>query len=277
MECREVEDLLVAYHLGALDSEERRRLDSHLDSCPTCSLRLQGDGETVARLASTVPQPEVPPVIKRRLLSAIETESPSTRLTRRGRGLARLVEGLTLPAQSQLGKAVSLAVAVVLVLGGVWFNNRLNRISQANEEMHGQIQNVVEREEQVMKMVSDQRYLSYMTAAPGVSVSMLRGTQISTEAWGMIACCAISDSGTVALLAVLNLPPLPSDQVYEVWLVKDGQKHSAGVFTVDSTGYGQSVIIPVAPMTEFDGIAVTVEYGAADTGSTGIKVLEGDL
>ena len=55
---------------------------------------------------------------------------------------------------------------------------------------------------------------SVCKAAPGVSVNMLWGTEQPLKAWGMIACCAVSDTGMVALLAVLNLPPLPSDKVY---------------------------------------------------------------
>ena len=76
-------------------------------------------------------------------------------------------------------------------------------------------------------------------------------------AWGMMTCCAVSDRRTIALLAILNLPPLPSDKEYQVWLVSGGRKYPAGLFTMDSTGYAQTVIIPVVPFAEIDGTGIS--------------------
>ena len=167
---------------------------------------------------------------------------------------------------------------VALLFGGVWFNNRLTNISSDNAELTDQMQDVMERDAQVRKMVSDQRHLTSMAAAPGVSVNMLQGTDESTRAWGMVACCAVAETGTVALLAVSNLPPLAADQVYQVWLFRDNKIYSAAVFDVDSTGYGQVVIIPpVLPFDEIDGIIITVEPSGGSPDPTGSNVRRGDL
>ena len=87
----------------------------------------------------------------------------------------------------------------------------------------------------------------------------------------------VSRGGTRALLYFLNLPPLPPFQVYQLWLIKNGQMYSTAIFTVDSTGFGQAVIIPVTPFTEFDGAGVTIEPAGGSTGPTGVSVLKGDL
>jgi len=254
MDCRKAEELFEPYLLGALDNGDRLLMDSHLDTCLTCSVRLHGEGETVARLAFTVPQVEPPSRIKQRLLSRIEAEA-APRPDRLGlsRGLA-----------PHAAKAVALTLVVGLVFAGVWFNSRLNELS-------------VDNEAQVKKMVNDQRFLTSMTAAPGVSVNMLYGTEHSVKAWGMLACCSVSDGGPAALLVVLNLPPLPRDNVYQVWLIKNKQRHQAGTFTVDSTGYGQAVIIPVVPFAEFDAIGITIEHAGRGDGLSRTGVLKGDL
>jgi len=273
MDCREAEEFQGPYLLGALGSRDRWRLESHLDGCRDCRIRLRGEGETVTRLAFTVPPLEVPSHVKQRLLARVDadlqTAKPVTRAVR-----MRRFWGV---ASSHPARAAAAVLILGLVLSGLWFNTRLSHISKENAEMTGQLESVAEGEAKVLKMVSDQRYLTSMTAAPGVSVNMLWGTEDSSRAWGMIACCAVSNSGVTAILAVLNLPPLPNDQVYQVWLVKGGQKHSAGIFTVDATGYGQTVLLPVIPFHQIEAIVVTVEPSEGSSWPTGMKVLNGDL
>jgi anti-sigma-K factor RskA len=277
MDCKESEGFFEAYLLGALDSRVRSRMDSHLETCTSCGARLYEEGETVAKLAVSVPQLAVPAAVKERLFQIVDAEPGPGWLSR----LAGKLSAFRVPALGYhpAGAGVVLAsLAVVgLVLGGVWFNNRLNQIADENELLNAQVETVVEREAKVMKMMYDQRYLASMTAAPGVSVNMLWGTEHSVKAWGMIACCAVSESGTVALLAVLNLPPLPRDKVYQVWLIKGEERMSAGLFEVDSTGYAQTVIIPLAPMAEFQAIGITVEPLGGSPSPTGTGVLRGDL
>ena len=75
----------------------------------------------------------------------------------------------------------------------------------------------------------------------------------------------------------MNLRPLPPDRVYQVWLVKDGRRYNGGYFTVDSSGYGQTLIFPYASIAEFEGIGITIEPIGGSSGPTGISVLKGDL
>ena len=76
---------------------------------------------------------------------------------------------------------------------------------------------------------------------------------------------------------MVDLPPLPRGMVYQVWLIKGSLMHSAGWFTVDSTGYGQTVIIPVAPFWEFDAAGITIEPRGGSIDPTGVSVLSGEL
>jgi len=46
---------------------------------------------------------------------------------------------------------------------------------------------------------------------------------------------------------------------------------------VDSTGYGQTVIIPVAPFWEFEVAGITIEPAGGSIDPTGVNVLKGDL
>ena len=282
MECNEAEDLFGPYLLDALDSSERGRVDAHLETCDSCSLSLQEEGETTVRLAFAVPQRRVPPVVKQRLLSRIEAGTPLVSISGVAAGLNRALSSIWRGFVPHMAKAVTSFMVIGLVFGGIWFNGRLNDISTSNEAMGEEIESVAEGQAEVRTMVTNQRYLSSVNASPGVSVNLLRGTERTTDAWGMLTCCALSDTGAVALLGVFNLPPLPPGQVYQVWLIRNGERHRGTQFTVDATGYGQSVIIPQAilpefdpvnmyvPFTEFDGIGITAEPAGTD-------VLQGDL
>ena len=307
MDCREAEELLESYLLGALDSRERELVDSHLETCLDCNLKLQGDGETVARFALAVPQLEVPPRVKERLFSRIEAASPTPKMAPKLAGaFTGFWESLGGAFVSHTGKAVAGVLVLGLVFGGVWFNFRLDQISEENKEQSALLEATAEEnreqsalleatakenkeqsalleaaaeeEAHVVEMVRDQHRYTYeallLSVTPGTSLNMLWGTPEGAGARGMVM---VSHTGAKALLLVLDLPPLSRDQVYQIWLIKDDSRYSGGLFTVDSTGFGQTVIIPVSPFAEFDAIGITVEPAGGSVGPTGTSVLKGDL
>ena len=279
MECKYGEELLVPYLLGAIDERERRLMDSHLDSCPTCSLALQGDGEAIARLASALPQLEVPLRIKELLLNRIDRDRRLLKAASRWPAIAKdTVASFRGAFAPHISKALAFTLVVGVLFVGVWFNGRLESISQDNETLTGQLDAAAQREAEVMQVVKSQRDMTYealsMSFSPGTSVNLLTGTGPWTSARGMMM---VSQAGTRALLLVIDLPPLPPDRVYQVWLIKHGRMYSAGWFTVDSTGYGQTVIIPVAPFGEFEAAGITIEPVGGSNDPTGASVLRGDL
>ena len=299
MDCNEAEELIAPYLLGGLDSKERALLEPHLKTCPTCGRSLREAGDAVVGLAMGVPQLEAPPHIKQRLIARIEAEARSGRLTHLVSTLARVPAGLGRALMAHPVRAAAPALVLGLVFGGLWFDGRLTQISDDNKEMSGQLAAAVEtdtglsqkveemnvrladaeeRDASVMEVVQSQRAITYealrMSATPGTSVKMLWGSEPSPSARGMVV---VSSTGVQGLLLVLDLPRLPSDQVYQVWLMKNGQRYSAGVFTVDSTGYGQAVIIPVMPFAEFRGIRVHVAPPGGSPLPEGTSILKGDF
>ena len=285
MECNEAAGLLGPYALNALDAEERIQVESHVERCGDCLLKLQEEREVMVSLAFAVPQRCVPSDVKRRLMARIDpgrARGLNARWVGWASGMERVLSTLLRGLVPHTGKAITAFIVVGVVFGGIWFNNRLNDLSATSAELGGEIESMAVREAEVRTMVANQRYLSSVSASPGVSVNLLRGTERTTDAWGMLTCCAVSDSGLVALLGVFNLPPLPTGQVYQTWLIRNGQRHPGSQFTVDSTGYGQIVIIPQTilpefdpvnmylPFNEFDAIGITVE-------PSGTAVMQGDL
>ena len=151
-------------------------------------------------------------------------------------------------------------------------------ISRDAEQISNELTLARERESEVMSAVEGHREATYelirMSSTPGTSVNTLLGTGPWSTARGVVMVSYTSNRG---LLLVTDLPALPTDRIYRVWLIRDGVKHSAGWFTVDPLGYGQTIIIPLAPFGQFDAMSITIEPRGGSGDPTGVNILEGDL
>ena len=87
----------------------------------------------------------------------------------------------------------------------------------------------------------------------------------------------VSSSGSEGLLLVVNLPPLPEGRVYQIWLTSKGHKHASEIFTVDSSGWGQAIVLPVIPFALVETVEITVEPSGNGASPTGSGVLKGDM
>ena len=278
MDCKEANGLLAPYILGALDSGEMARMDDHVATCPECLPKLRAEGDVAAEMAYAVPQRDVPPGVRRRLLSRIDSEASAEFPPGVSRQSARVFWAQGPRLAAYLGTVVASVLLVVVVLGGAWYNRRLNDVAEERVVLATQVasvaENVAENEAEIMDMIQAQRYLTYMAASPGMSVKRLSATDLSSKARGMIV---ISATGSQALLSAIDLPTLPAGKAYQVWLVRFGQVHDGGMLKVDSMGYGQTNIELSAPVREFDAIIITVERAEGSPGPTGESVLKGDL
>lgn len=289
MDCDLAEEHFIPFVIGVSDSAEKEMMRAHVDSCADCRQRIQDEGETIARLAFAVTQLQAPAHLKDRLLTRIEeVDGPVVQKSNTSK--------LALVSMSLVSLPTAGAVVSVLLfgifLGGTWFNGRSDETSVGNGEIVGQLENVINGNRVLNDSILDkadlrpgvgdvigrQRRQSYDTlrvsAAPGATVNMLRGTGPGERARGMLM---VSRSGSHALLLALDLRPLSPDEVYQVWLLKDGRRYSGGYFTVDSSGYGQTLIFPYASIADFEGIGITIEPLGGGSGPTGTSVLKGDL
>ncbi len=278
MDCSRAEELLEPYILGALDARERESMEAHLETCDACTSRLASDGDTLAALALAAPQLEVPAVVKQRLLVRIDTDLARRRSSG---GLyaraAAALGGLGRSFAPRAGMALTSALVLVVIFSGVWFNTRLNDVSEDAEDLSQQVADADAHDEEMLKESRSQRYALYEAlrmSTTGSSVKLLSGTDRSSKARGMIM---VSSSGTEGLLLVVNLPPLPEDKVYQVWLVSRGRKHASEIFEVDSSGWGYAIVLPVIPFTLVDTVEITVEPSDNGASPTGSGVLKGDL
>ena len=103
---------------------------------------------------------------------------------------------------------------------------------------------------------------------------LLQGTAVAPDATGMLV---ISLDGSHGTVVVDRLPVLSESQQYQLWLIRDGQRTSGGVFSVDEKGYKGMYIKSPEPLDSYTAIGITVEPVGGSPGATGDKVLGGNL
>jgi len=74
-----------------------------------------------------------------------------------------------------------------------------------------------------------------------------------------------------------RLKPLKGDQIYQVWLLKDGKPVPAGAFEPDASGKGAVYHTIDDDGTKWDTIAITLEPKAGNTLPEGEIVLSSAL
>jgi anti-sigma-K factor RskA len=114
-----IHELSAGYAVDALDEEERRRFEAHLDDCARCRDDVDAFRTTAAGLAIADPSPPPPADLRRRILDAARAERPNVVPLRPRR------RALWMPAA-----AVASAVAVA---AGAWAVVLSNRVSDRDD------------------------------------------------------------------------------------------------------------------------------------------------
>jgi anti-sigma-K factor RskA len=249
--CDVLAELGDAYVLGVLDPEEARTLEEHVDKCPPCRAQLDADLAVAAALALVASQVDPPARLRANLIAAARGEEPAVA---RPPWWRRLFPS---PTRVAIGAASFASLAFVVALSwALSLQAQVTRapspVSVASAPIHDLGDGYVAR--------ADMKRLLGADAAP--------------DARGWIYIDPAADS---ALLVAYRLPPLASDRAYQLWLVRDGQRVSGGVFRVDPEGYGWLKVRAPQALAVYQRAGITVEPLGGSPGPTGARVLGGDL
>ncbi len=227
---RDFQDLLGAYALGAVDFDERAALDAHLATCPTCPVEVAALRAAVGALPLTVVEREPSPELRDRIEVAIRRDLAGDRRRVGDGAVAPFPTGAAgVPVRREPAgsirrlRANPWAIAAVLLLacslGLLLWNLNLRQDARPDAV------------ESVALQTTD--------AAPGASGDL---TYLPDR--------------RVAILTVRDLPPLPPEQVYQVWLIGDAAPVPSGVFAE------RTAEVAVAVDAErYQALALTIEPG----------------
>jgi hypothetical protein len=244
--CEEVRELLPAYGLDALPSDEAHFVERHLDLCAECRAESRQFAEAGALLALAVP-PQLPsPSARGRLLQAAQQElgRPS-------------VEPRRLPRISPMWGAVAASIIVsVGSLGLSW--NLQNQVATAQVR--------ADRYDRMVKVL----------ASDQLTTKDLQPVSKGDHYYGSIFLDPKSGTGMVT---VRGLPPLPEGRGWQLWYLNPatGEHMSGGLLRVDNSGAGYTIIECPSDLQKFETVGITQEPAQGSAWPTSPRVISTTL
>jgi anti-sigma-K factor RskA len=248
----QLSDDLSLYALGALEGEEREALERHLEECSECRQELGQLRGDLALLALSASGPKPPSRSRERLLGAIAQER------RQRLPLQRKVVWLT-----ALRWAAAAAAAVAISL--LWLENANLRQTNARLEAgyQGERRQLMEAKELIASLNSAEAL--HFTLVAAKSAPQPQGKAIY-----------LPKSGTLVFLAS-NMPPLPPQKIYELWLIPaGGAPIAAGLFRPDPHGSAAVIKPPLPVGVEAQTFAITIEPESGSPAPTSQPIMLGN-
>lgn len=232
-----VMDDLAAYVLESLEDLERRRIEAHVETCPTCAQRLDEYRAVVGALPTALTPVSPPPAAWTAVRAAARKQRPDAR------HWDRIV---ALPDWLRFAKWPALATLIAgLLLWNVALEWRL-----AHPPYGPEVEALSRRPGRMVILAG--------TGTPGASARLFVAT----------------DAGH-GHLAVSGLKPLPTGSTYQLWFLRGAAPAVAGAtFGVDAHGRAWVKVAVPAPFDETRAIAITEEAAPGSATPTGRHLLD---
>ncbi|MBV9924681.1 MAG: anti-sigma factor [Acidobacteria bacterium] len=287
--------LLALEAAGALDEEERGRLEEHLPSCGECREELRELTDAAASLLYTLTPVQPSPGLRADILARVRAVDPSEVFVdpsevaaptkavdpseaRAGSRPASfdartLLRGLSLwrlfSLRPALGFGAAAAVVAVLLLGltslSLW--NRTRTLSAEVASLSGRLREAQGEADDQRRQLASARSIEEVLNSPAVSVAELSGKKPAPEAHAMLA---YDRSSGRAVVMATGLPPCPEGHAYQLWLIADNKPLPGRTFKADTQGRAQ-LSDQLPPNHTAPTFAVTLEREG------GVPAPEGDI
>ena len=219
MNHKRFDEVKDAYVLGALPEQERRELEEYLAAHPERQAEIDELGNVASLLALSPPEQEPSPELRRSIMAVVEAQRPPARTRSWLAGVKELlsVRNLTLGA------------AALLVIG----------LFSWNMLLQGQVKDL---QGQVASLQDSQQ--SRMVALAGTGAAQRAEAEV------------ILLKDHKAVLMAEDMPRVPENKTYQIWVIEDDVPQPSGLFEAD----GDTVAAVVEkPLNEDDVIAITIE------------------
>ena len=244
MDQERFEDLKDAYVLGALPEEERLEFERYLVAHPDLQPEVEELGAVAGLLALSPKEQEPAPELRRRIMDTVEAEAVHPRAGRLS-WLAGLWEAVG-------ARDVALAGAAMLVVG----------LFSWSMLLQGEVQDLQGRVQGLQGQVQDQPQGPQMIALGGA------GTEQGARAE------LVTLEGDRAILVAENMPPVPEDKTYQIWVIKGDNPQPSGLFEPKG---GSIAAVVEKPIEGADAVAVTVEPEGGSPKPTTDPMLVGEV
>jgi hypothetical protein len=242
MSCEELREVLELYSLGLLDGDEKSEVELHLArGCQDCNRNLRDAMAVNALMLASAPPASPPARLKHRVLASV---------------------GVMRPGWGWLGALATACLLLVALWLSVQERHRETELAEARRDLitaSGQRDRLLQAIGFLNQPETRQVNFGQGAVAPP------RGNVFLNSRLGV-------------LLIASNLPQLPANRTFEMWVIYKGvAPRPAGLF--QSTGPGSAVHILSGPIDtqSLATVAVTVEPEAGSPAPTTTPIIAASL
>ena len=266
------EELCSGYVLNALEPEERQEFEAMLENASDEERELYQEMQSAAnQMAFSVESNQAPGVVRERILEQVRTEEGENEITSAGGAVSNGDESNNFD-RGTFAIAASFALLLVTLSLVFYSFNLSTEISNQEEVIEEQqariseLQNDIQRKEELLSILESRE----------VDLVMMSGMEVNPSGYGKVIWDSESNR---ALLQVSNLPAVPSDKDYQLWIIKNNKPVSAGVFAVNDPQKDSFFKIEEMAAGEqaADAFAITMEPKGGMPQPTGDMYLMGNM
>jgi anti-sigma factor RsiW len=234
---------LIPYLVGELSSQRKNEFEKHVKECSICRDELQELQSVWDSLPLAMEEVDPPADLKAEVFSSIFPNEPSRNMNEPKKRETTQEQEIKMKQPNEMNRWKSLfrsglgkiAVVLLVLLAGVVWNNL---------QLRGQL--IALQEELIAPTQIVQAY--------SMEPADTEMVEPSGNAW-------VLQSGKQKRLVVhMNgLQSTQGQEAYQVWLIHDGKRQSAGTFRVDETGRGVITYYFNDPDVQFESIGITLE------------------
>lgn len=257
--CAELQPQIAAYALG--ETEAAAELLEHIAECPACQRALSAYVQVARMLPYDAPDVAPPPDLRARILTAVEESAAA---------VAPVEPVSSTQSHADVPAAISprrrrwrlpsfrpaYAFALVALIALLAWNISLQRQLSAQAT---QLSASRANWQTMIGLLNDSAVRWYAVS----------GDETRGHFWA-------APQGQVGCLVIQGLPSIKDDQVFQVWLVHDGEHASGGVFEARE-GNGWILIRSNEPLSNYELVGVTVEPRGGSDAPTSAPLLQGQI
>ncbi len=259
MDREEFIQLSSEYALGALEGDELRKFEAYLKTASKQELEILSELTSTASLIPLALERSTPsPAVKQSLMQKINLSSRAHEAVRQRTEIltqhapARTRNWIPWGIAASLAMVAVFSLFVIKLMGTIEKQNKqLVAVEQEKQELQTRLVSLrdeLTRKNEQLKVLS----------AKQIHISIMDGLKVNPVGYGKIIWDPEKRS---AILQVSNLPAVPSDKDYQLWVIKDKKPISVGVFAVNDTmsNFFKIENLAVTNPKEIAAFAVTLE------------------
>lgn len=244
-------EMCLEYLTNECSSEEKLAFEHHLPECQECQAALKELNLVWEAIPEDMDPIELPKDMKQQVMDAV-TRAPIA--APRDADQSHFVHRSTNLYKYWI--AASAAIFALIVVGTIWFNSNTEQ----------QVNGFVPIEQALSVSAAQIEMLMPLVAVSEVSVG-------SSQAYG-VACIVNNGENRQFVVYVFNTKETVEQQAYQVWLIDNEERRSAGTFRVDEQGVGLLAMPISSNDFTFASIGISLEPDDKGDQPRGVKVFE---